>query len=434
MPFLLLMPSYNQAHYIREAVDSCLRQDDSDWELWILDNSSDATPEVMKSYADPRIHFIHRPQRMDPGTCLNNLLEQASGDCFSYVHTDNRLMPSYVRSFRKALADDPMALAYCDVFHIDSQGRRLRHSRRPTFSPSLLFSSDSLGVPFSATTRLAKAIGGFSTDDLADDVHFVVRADGLGPRVHIQEPLLEYRLHDDSRTELWGSLRVRQAIYRSVLSAYRDRPRHLPDPYDGCSSRLEAYLGRVLPVARSLASHLLAKVPAGTPFWIDGIESPGFWLAWACTEAGRPPAGFLGRGLNTLLGLPVGDPAAGVPPGACCLRARRRGAVTGSRGPDPSLWLRRVLSGLPFSDFDLKRFPHDLAASLLVPNHAGLKEGIGVWIKGTGPMSAFEAYAAESLACVSVQGWIARSDEPRPIGTLPVIPEPLPGAEVWPRS
>ena len=60
------MPSYNQAHYIASAVDSVLAQDDADWVLWIIDNSSDRTPEVMRNYSDdPRIHFVHIPQRMD---------------------------------------------------------------------------------------------------------------------------------------------------------------------------------------------------------------------------------------------------------------------------------------------------------------------------------------------------------------------------------
>ena len=47
-PFLLLMPSYNQAHYIGEAVQSVLAQDDPNWQLWIVDNSGDSTPEARR--------------------------------------------------------------------------------------------------------------------------------------------------------------------------------------------------------------------------------------------------------------------------------------------------------------------------------------------------------------------------------------------------
>src|SRR5690606_3476394 len=83
MPFLLIMPSYNQSHYIGSAIDSILAQEDPDWELWIVDNSSDDTPAVVQKYQDVRIKFFHIPERMDPGTCLNWALQRAEGRDFS---------------------------------------------------------------------------------------------------------------------------------------------------------------------------------------------------------------------------------------------------------------------------------------------------------------------------------------------------------------
>ena len=47
MPFLLLMPSYNHARFIADAIRSVLAQDDENWELWIVDNSSDETPRLV---------------------------------------------------------------------------------------------------------------------------------------------------------------------------------------------------------------------------------------------------------------------------------------------------------------------------------------------------------------------------------------------------
>jgi len=53
MPFLLLMPSFNQARYIVAAISSVLAQEDPDWELWIVDNSP--LPPVAREI------FAHRP-------------------------------------------------------------------------------------------------------------------------------------------------------------------------------------------------------------------------------------------------------------------------------------------------------------------------------------------------------------------------------------
>lgn len=218
MPFLLLMPSFNQAHYIREAVDSILSQDDPDWELWIVDNSTDNTPEVMASYGDPRIKFHHIPRRMDPGSCLNWMLERAEGRDFSYVHTDNNLRPDYVRACRAALAGDPLSLAYCDMKVIDDDGKRIGVSRRGAFDLPRLLSLSPLGVPFAATTELARKLGGFSCDDVADDVLFCIRAYGFGTWKYLREPLMDYRLHAGSRTEGFGGPSKVQHVFLKTFA------------------------------------------------------------------------------------------------------------------------------------------------------------------------------------------------------------------------
>jgi len=431
MPFLLLMPSYNQAHYIGEAVDSCLAQDDPDWELWILDNSTDGTPEVMKAYSDPRIHFIHEPRRMDPGSCLNILLEKAKGDFFSYIHTDNRLSPGFVRRHRSALSAHPMALAYCNYWEMDAEGTKPRLRSRPKVFPSdRLFSSDSIGVPFAATTALARAIGGFTSDDLADDVFFVVRADGIGPRIHISEPLVEYRVHGNSRTEIWGVQRVRQAIYRSALQAYRVRSTSLPDPYEGTVPRILAHVDQAARMAQILARHLLRKVPSDLPIWIEGVDPASFWLAWACADIGRQPAGFQAKAPGTLLGLPVEPHNGPVPPDLLCLRPRRRGLFTGSKGPHWSLPLLRLFHGLPPLDHAIKRYPANLMSSLLIPLHSRLPEGqTQVWVEGEGPLAAYLAYGAETLAGLTVAGWVGSAASR--LGPRQALPGPPDEQVVW---
>lgn len=217
MPFLLLMPSYNQARYVREAIASIVAQDDPDWELWIVDNSTDDSPAVIRGFQDPRIKLHHIPARMDPGTCLNWMLERARGEHFSYVHTDNNLHPSYVRSMRAALATHPLALAYCDTRVLDGDGRRTAVCRRGAFDLARLFSLDPLGVPFAATTKLAQSLGGFSSESLADDVRFCAGAYGIAQYAYVREPLVDYRSHGQSRTSAAGGM---GGVRRTFYAAY----------------------------------------------------------------------------------------------------------------------------------------------------------------------------------------------------------------------
>src|SRR5690348_15183330 len=212
MPFLLLMPSYNQARFIREAVESCLAQTDKDWELWILDNSSDETPQVMAGYPDPRIRYFHEPRRMDPGACLNWMLDQAEGRDFAYIHTDNILHSSFVARCREALSKHPLSLCYCGHRVIDEEGHTGDLDRRWDYDLGNVLGCQGLGVSFAATKALAEKVGGFSGDDLADDVLFCSSSFGLGPWTHIKETLVDYRIHRESRTESEGKGKVLMAI------------------------------------------------------------------------------------------------------------------------------------------------------------------------------------------------------------------------------
>lgn len=213
------MPSYNQAHYIASAVDSVLAQDDPHWELWIVDNSSDNTPDAMRGFTDPRIHFLHIPERMDPGTCLNLILEQEGHRHrdFSYIHTDNLLRSDYVRQMRQALSYDERSVAYCDMRSLDEQGKLTGVFRRGTFDLARLFSLSTLGVPFSATVKLSRELGGFNRQDVADDVMFCVRAWPKARFEYVADAIMDYRLHGDSRTEAHGGA---NEIARDFLAAF----------------------------------------------------------------------------------------------------------------------------------------------------------------------------------------------------------------------
>lgn len=231
--FLLIMPSYNQAHYIGFAIESILAQTDPDWELWIVDNSTDDTPEVVARYRDNRIVFHHIPRRMDPGTCLNWALERTTAKHFSYVHTDNNLAPDYVAEMRRALDKDENALAYCDLRTINDHGAYTGVYKRGEFDLPRLASLSPLGVPFSATTKLAKDVGGFSTRDVADDVLFCLLACDRAHYIHIADALVDYRLHQESRTTgHGGTSEMERSFLRSFARAQGElsaRDIHLAD-------------------------------------------------------------------------------------------------------------------------------------------------------------------------------------------------------------
>ena len=77
----ILIPTYNQAAFIREAVESALAQSYSPLEVIVGDDcSSDETADIVGTFSDPRLHYIRNTTNR--GRCGNyrSLLSCATGD------------------------------------------------------------------------------------------------------------------------------------------------------------------------------------------------------------------------------------------------------------------------------------------------------------------------------------------------------------------
>lgn len=99
----VFLPSYNKGGWVEEALQSVLNQDFADWELFLLENSTDGHTRRGLSesglLADPRIryHEINLDQgfRSTHFTCgwlLNRFYPQAQGDVIFYISDDDLIM------------------------------------------------------------------------------------------------------------------------------------------------------------------------------------------------------------------------------------------------------------------------------------------------------------------------------------------------------
>lgn len=77
------MPTYNGATYLKQALESALRQTFGDFELLVVDdNSTDGTLNIVREYAehDSRIKVFHNQARLGLAKNWNHCLELASGE------------------------------------------------------------------------------------------------------------------------------------------------------------------------------------------------------------------------------------------------------------------------------------------------------------------------------------------------------------------
>lgn len=122
----IVMPSYNQAQFLEEAILSVLNQDYPNVELIIIDGgSTDGSVDIIRKYADRLAYWVSEP---DQGCeyAINKGLARSNGQLLGLIFSDDALCPDAIRR-KVALfnAKPEVDLIYGDVEQIEENGNRL---------------------------------------------------------------------------------------------------------------------------------------------------------------------------------------------------------------------------------------------------------------------------------------------------------------------
>ena len=90
----VLMPAWNAAEYLAEALESIRRQSYSDFELLVVDDgSTDRTPEILSACRVPRLRVLRNETRRKLSGALNRGLEEARGEFIARMDADDLMRP-----------------------------------------------------------------------------------------------------------------------------------------------------------------------------------------------------------------------------------------------------------------------------------------------------------------------------------------------------
>ena len=106
----IMIPVYNQARYIREAIDSALMQTYSNLEVIVGDDAStDATAKIVAEINDPRLRYMRNSNNLGrTGNYKNLLYNHATGDYVVNLDGDDYYTdPDFISEAVKLIKDDP---------------------------------------------------------------------------------------------------------------------------------------------------------------------------------------------------------------------------------------------------------------------------------------------------------------------------------------
>ena len=125
MTVSVIVPVYNVASYLPEALDSIVNQTYKDLEIIIVDDgSTDDSACICEKYAssDSRIKVIHQDNRGLSGA-RNTGLAHATGDLVSFIDSDDSLSPMFIESLVNAMESSSAPIAVCRFAVIETSGR-----------------------------------------------------------------------------------------------------------------------------------------------------------------------------------------------------------------------------------------------------------------------------------------------------------------------
>ncbi|HEX3074064.1 MAG TPA: glycosyltransferase [Ignavibacteriales bacterium] len=113
-PFVsVCIPTYNRAKYIKQAVESALKQNYENFEVVVVDDgSTDDTKEALAEIKNGRLKYYAKEHSGAPAT-RNLAIENARGEYILWLDSDDTLSPDTLALYMKALRENPDA----DVFY-----------------------------------------------------------------------------------------------------------------------------------------------------------------------------------------------------------------------------------------------------------------------------------------------------------------------------
>ena len=152
----IILPVYNVAPYLRQALDSIIAQTLTDIEIICVDDgSTDDSGKILDEYKekDKRITVIHK-RNAGTGAARNDGLKIATGECIGFVDPDDWILPNMYERLYNILQDKELDIVMFtpDVFNDQTQKHEgflyFQDSNFPKILDDKIFNKDDIS-PFS---------------------------------------------------------------------------------------------------------------------------------------------------------------------------------------------------------------------------------------------------------------------------------------------
>lgn len=244
----VVLPAFNCAAYLPQALDSILSQSLGDFELLVIyDESTDQTHSIIQSFIakDERVQLI-KGQKTRLVGALNLGIEVANGQYIARMDADDISMPNRFEKQIEAMKKNELDFCGCDMVMMNEDGVPIKTVNMPK-NADLITTTLACTVPFAhGSVMIRKKFLDdhrlrYHASASAEDYEFWCQAYGLGARFgNVSLPLFHYRHFSQSLSKVHAKVvgQHTQTIRRNFVQ------KNAPS--------LQLAISRLLPVQKQL--------------------------------------------------------------------------------------------------------------------------------------------------------------------------------------
>jgi GT2 family glycosyltransferase len=284
----IITPSYNQAAYLEQTIQSVLTQDYPRIEYIVVDGAStDGSVEIIKKYAMESDSLLFN-QKQASGThkinywvsekdkgqaeAINKGFARATGDVIAWLNSDDYYLPGTVSAVMKVFEENPdVVLVYGNMLAVDENGKTFNTLTYKQLTLQDLLCFQIIGQPavFMRRSALQKTNGLDLTFHFLLDHHLWIQIAQHGRILHVPQTWSAARYHAEAKNRAKAAEFGREAF--RILDWVKSQP---------------GYRGSMVGVerrARASANRVDAR------YLLDGGQPAKALSAWARAFFIHPP-------------------------------------------------------------------------------------------------------------------------------------------------
>ena len=290
----VIVPAYNAAAFIAEALESVRRQTFEDWEVVVCDDgSTDETGAIAAAFGD-RVRVVRSPCNEGLASARNRAIAAASGELFALLDADDVWLPEYLQrqvgiweeAGRRA---GRVGIVSCNAYLRDGDGQlpqtyadRFGYADDVTVERLLDIS------PIFISALIPRAalddVGVFATDlRSCEDLDLWIRLIEAGYQVaSTREPLVVYRLSPGQLSaQPVAMARARQEVYRRAIARGKLTPSQRRSAVRAIRRERAIEAVSALAAERRAGRLRAAAVVRTAPLLVRVVlENPSRWRRW----------------------------------------------------------------------------------------------------------------------------------------------------------